>query len=146
MSSITSLTSSAAFRRKFKDQLPPPPKRGGASRSNLESKFLMIWETLGGPPPVEELKFCPTRRWRFDFAWPAVWVAVEIEGLCRGGQGRHQTPKGFHSDAEKYFAAAMAGWTVLRIPPKMISTTWAERILRLVRAREAKNENARTSG
>ncbi len=56
-----------------------------------------------------EWMFHPTRKWRFDFAFIGYRVAVEIEGW-----GRHQRMGGFKADCEKYNAAAILGWRVLR--------------------------------
>lgn len=66
-----------------------------------------------------EFRFHPLRRWRFDYAWPASLVALEIEG----GQfvkGRHQRPTGFEKDCEKYNAASILGWTVIRATTTMV--------------------------
>ena len=35
---------------------------------------------FGIAEPVYEYKFHPTRRWRFDLAWPDKKVAVEVQG------------------------------------------------------------------
>jgi hypothetical protein len=32
----------------------------------------------GLPDPVEEYRFAPPRRWRFDLAWPERMLAVEV--------------------------------------------------------------------
>jgi len=61
-----------------------------------------------------EYKFHPTRRWRFDFAWPKDMVALEVEGGIYS-RGRHTTPKGMIADACKYNEAALLGWTVVRV-------------------------------
>jgi len=66
-----------------------------------------------------EFRFAPPRRWRLDFAWPALRVAVEIEGGI-WVRGRHTRPTGFLRDAEKYNEAALAGWTLLRVVPGQI--------------------------
>ncbi len=58
---------------------------------------------------VRELVFHPVRKWRFDYAFEAQKLAVEIEG-----QGRHQTYIGFRGDCEKYNSACLHGWRVLR--------------------------------
>lgn len=65
----------------------------------------------------EEHRFHPSRRWRFDFAWPDARVAVEIDGgqWARGG-GRHNRD----SDREKLNEAAALGWRVLRFSGQMI--------------------------
>ncbi len=63
--------------------------------------------------PVREHKFHPSRRWRFDFAFPDRMCAVEIEGGVWTG-GRHTRGSGFVADMQKYNAAAELGWFVFR--------------------------------
>ena len=64
---------------------------------------------------VREYKFHSERRWRFDFAHLELKLAIEVEGLCAEWQkSRHTTIKGYIEDCEKYNAAALLGWTVLR--------------------------------
>jgi hypothetical protein len=75
----------------------------------------------GLPAPVLEHRFHPTRLWRFDYAWPAHRVALEVEGGRFTG-GRHTSAEGFHKDLEKYNAAACLGWRVLRITPRAVGT------------------------
>ena len=65
--------------------------------------------------PRREFKFHPDRKWRFDFAFPAQMLAIEIEG-----RGRHQSFGGFVKDAEKYNTAVKMGWRVLRYTPQMV--------------------------
>ena len=84
------------------------------------------------PLPEREVRFHETRKWRFDLAWPAARVAVEIEGGSYVG-GRHTTGPGFWRDLEKYNEAALAGWTVIRVTPRMITDgsaiAWLSRAL-----------------
>lgn len=61
-----------------------------------------------------EYRFDPHRRWRADFAWPKANLLLEVEGGTWAG-GRHTTGKGFEADAEKYAAAVLANWRVLRV-------------------------------
>lgn len=62
-----------------------------------------------------EYKFHPTRKWRFDFAWPKLKIALEIEGVVWGdAKGRHQTALGIAKDCEKYNEATRMGWDVYR--------------------------------
>lgn len=76
--------------------------------------FLTLWQTLAPgdlPDPVAEYRFHPTRRWRFDYAWPARRVAVEVDGgQWQAGGGRHNTDP----DRLKLNVAAALGWRVLR--------------------------------
>jgi hypothetical protein len=73
------------------------------------------------PTPERELRFHPTRRWRFDFAWPDVKLACEVEGLVRSAsKGGHQSIGGARQDMDKYEAALLLGWTVYRCHRDMI--------------------------
>jgi len=63
---------------------------------------------------AEQVRFHPTRRWRFDFAWPAELLAVEVDGGLYV-RGRHSRPGGQRGDMEKANEAILAGWRVLRV-------------------------------
>jgi hypothetical protein len=76
-------------------------------------------------PPVREHRFHDSRKWRFDFAWVEMQLAVEIEGGTRMSTGNgyskgHAHPERFESDCMKYNAAAMMGWFVLRFTSDMV--------------------------
>ena len=62
---------------------------------------------------------------------------MEVEGGLYQG-GRHQSLKGFLADAEKYLAAQVTGWQVLRIPGPWIAegdkTIWREDVMDAVKA------------
>ena len=81
--------------------------------------FAAILNSAGLPPPVKEFRFAPPRRLRFDLAWPAHRVAMEIEGGV-WTRGRHVRGTGFLNDLEKYKQAAMLGWKLLRATPAMV--------------------------
>lgn len=83
------------------------------SRSYLEALFWQQLEALDLPMPAKEYRFDPIRRWRLDFAWPDLKLAVEIEGGVWSG-GRHVRGAGFLGDIEKHNALAMGGWCLLR--------------------------------
>jgi len=59
---------------------------------------------------VPEYRFDPKRRWRLDFAWPTLKVAVEIDGFGYG----HQSQQGMVQDNEKANRAVEMGWRVFR--------------------------------
>ena len=104
--------------------------------SALERRWELCWRAVNGPDLVREYRFNPPRRWRFDFAHLETRTAIEIEGGTWTG-GRHTRGSGFVADAEKYNAAALAGWTVFRLPGPLVGTEWAERIAASIRARLA---------
>lgn len=90
-----------------------------ASAKKLSEEFRFNWLVLGGPPLIAEHHFDHTRRWRFDFAIPEKKIAIEIEGLTHQG-GRHQRLSGYSLDCEKYNAALLLGWKVLRLTRKQV--------------------------
>lgn len=81
-----------------------------------------------------ELEFARAigRKWRFDFAWPARHVALEVEGGTWTG-GAHTRGAHFESDCEKYAIAAIQGWRVIRATTDQVRTgvagAWMQRIL-----------------
>jgi very-short-patch-repair endonuclease len=97
-------------------------------RSLAEEAFVNAWKAIqpDGGEFVREHHFCEGRLWRFDFAWPALKLAVEIDG-----RGRHQTVAGVRADLEKHNAAQTLGWCVLRFPAtdKRNANDWARETL-----------------
>ena len=87
--------------------------------SELEEELEQQLALLQFPAHVREHMFHPVRRWRFDFAWPALMLAVEVEGATWAG-GRHTRGSGFAKDCIKYNEAALLGWTVLRFTGAMV--------------------------
>lgn len=81
---------------------------------------------------VTEHRFHPTRRFRFDCAYPSRKLAVEIDGGSWVG-GRHTTGTGFTRDLEKLNEAICLGWRVIRCTPAQVESgeclTWLERTL-----------------
>lgn len=81
-------------------------------------------------PPIQLkrlLRDAGLRDWRFDFAWPELRIALEIEGAP--GRGRHTNVAGFTEDCHKYNAAALLGWTVYRVTGRMVHDGTAIRLL-----------------
>lgn len=100
--------------------------------SELEETAARQIRALSLPEPEREYRFMPPRRFKFDFAWPAVMVALEVEGGVYSG-GRHTTGSGFTQDCEKYTEAALRGWKVIRVTSHHINNGrmagWLERAL-----------------
>ncbi len=80
------------------------------------------------PTPQAEYRFDALRRWRFDRAWLVSKVAVEIEGGT-WVKGRHSRGAGMRKDAEKYNAATLQGWRVLRFTGDMVKDGSAIRVV-----------------
>ncbi len=93
-----------------------------AGGSSLERTWATRWAQLaptGTAAYVVEYRFHPTRKWRFDVCWPAVKVAVELEGGTNTG-GRHVRPAGYEQDVEKYNQAVVLGWRLLRFTSQQL--------------------------
>jgi hypothetical protein len=106
---------------------------GASEKAKNQKPAVGIFEALlqaeGLPIPESEYRFHPDRKWRFDFAWPAQHLALEVEGGV-WSKGRHTRPKGFLGDMEKYNAAAVLGWRVLRCTPDTLTTAQTVLIIR----------------
>jgi len=81
--------------------------------------------------PVPEYLFALSlgRQWRFDWAWPAHHVALEIDGGLFSG-GRHARGAGILGDMQKLNEAAVLGWCVLRCVPATLTHTATLDLLR----------------
>lgn len=88
--------------------------------SKAEEQLALQIRAVKLPEPVREHRFHKVRRWRFDFAYPAHMLAIEVEGGVWSG-GRHTRGAGFTSDCEKYNTALMEGWRVYRCTPQMVA-------------------------
>ena len=104
----------------------PPP--------DLEAIFALQLRATGMPPHVTEYVFHPVRKWRFDFCWIDLKVAVEIDGGTGILRGKHVRPEGFRNDCIKLNEAALHGWLVLRGDSQMVKNgsllAMAERAVR----------------
>jgi hypothetical protein len=98
---------------------PPAPRKAKKSTKPPPDYFPMVrglCRLSGLPDPTPEYRFHPTRKWRFDFAWIDVRVALEVDGGI-WTQGRHSRGTGMLGDHEKLNEAACLGWRVLRTTP-----------------------------
>lgn len=106
---------------------------------------IRCWEQMGLPRAVAEHRFCPGRKWRFDYAFPAqskaqglkpkvsraaapaLDVSLETKD-CPGGvaievqggiwtRGRHTRGAALVKEWEKLNTAAALGWRVLYCAP-----------------------------
>ena len=80
---------------------------------------IAAWRACGIPAPFTEYTFHPTRKWRFDFAWPDYRLYLEVDGgiWIRGGHNRGAQ---MLKDWEKRNAATVLGWRGLWCEPKQL--------------------------
>lgn len=80
----------------------------------------------------QEYQFHPKRKWRADFHIVGKRILVEVEGGIWSG-GRHTRGKGYIRDMEKYNAATMMGYQVLRFSTEQVKSGLAvQQIERMV--------------
>jgi len=75
---------------------------------------------------IQEFYFHPERQWRADFHILETKILVEVEGGIWTG-GRHTRGKGFIHDMEKYNAATVLGYQVLRFSTEQVKSGLAVR-------------------
>jgi len=78
--------------------------------------FHAVLRAASLPIPEAEYRFAPPRRWRFDYAWPASKVALEVQGGVWTG-GRHSRGAAMLKEWEKLNTAAGLGWRMLYCQP-----------------------------
>lgn len=100
-------------------RLPPEVRREAVDMKQALITFLKVFKIEGWEP---EYKFCESRRWRFDVAFPAIQLGIEIDGghYVPGG-GKHTSLEGFENDCEKLNEAILLGWRILRFSPRMVT-------------------------
>lgn len=88
--------------------------------SDLERTLAFQLKAAGIKGWEQDARFHPERKWRGDFVWKGdAKLIVECEGGIFSG-GRHVRGAAFEKDAEKYNAAALMGYSVLRFGPNAI--------------------------
>jgi hypothetical protein len=102
--------------------------------------LLAVQLEQAGIPFEREMRFHRGRKWRADFAigewllWPPILgsLLVEIEGGAFVG-GRHTRGPAFEKDCEKYAAAAILGYRVIRVTPRQVedgrALSWIQKAL-----------------
>jgi hypothetical protein len=113
--------------------------------SKLEDTLLLQMRAVGLPEPVRELRFAAEhvgkgpglrerlkaaglKDWRFDFCWPDLMLACEVEGGT-WVSGRHNRGAGFEADAIKYGEAMRLGWAVYRCTTGIIKSGQAVELI-----------------
>ena len=107
--------------------------RNKKQQPSAEDRALASLRAHGFPVARRNYRFDEKRLWKFDFAWPSQFKIVpDVKGGTRRkvplrialeieGRGRHQTASGYARDCEKYNAAQIQGWIVIRVPTSALS-------------------------
>lgn len=95
----------------------------GKYASHLERSLYLLLKSEGLLNGVtREFRFHPERKWRFDFAWPDLKVAVEVHGgIWMTGRSGHASGTGRARDAEKLNEATIHGWSLLEVTSNHIA-------------------------
>ena len=93
---------------------------------------------LVGIAVVPEFIFAPPRKWRSDWLVIGTTILVEFEGgLFAKRKGGHSSVTGILRDIEKYNAAAIGGWTLIRIAPNHVTSgqglQWVEQAIGMMK-------------
>lgn len=97
-----------------------PKVKGEKIPNEFEAKLARELKTL----KIEfeqEFEFHPKRKWRADFHLVGKKILVEVEGAIWSG-GRHTRGKGYIGDMEKYNAATMMGFQVIRFSTDQVKS------------------------
>lgn len=97
-----------------------PKVKGEKVPNEFEAKLARELKTL----KIEfeqEFEFHPKRKWRADFHLVGKKILVEVEGAIWSG-GRHTRGKGYIGDMEKYNAATMMGFQVIRFSADQVKS------------------------
>jgi hypothetical protein len=81
---------------------------GSPHPSVLESHMSRLIQGFGLPFPRAEVHWGPDRRYRLDFAYPELKLAIEVDGLIA-----HFSPEQQRYDLRRRNALVRQGWTVL---------------------------------
>lgn len=79
---------------------------------------LLYWGNERSLELKQEYQFDDARKWKFDFAFPAVKIAVEYEGGIFMQRSGHNSHTGIQRDIDKYNRAQALGWKVIRCTAK----------------------------
>src|SRR5262249_16892342 len=85
------------------------PPGAPATGSDAETLFVQLVRTAGFPDPVRQYwVVLGGRRYRLDFVWPALRLAVEIDGAAVHG------PDHLPPDLRRQNQIVLDGWMILR--------------------------------
>lgn len=99
---------------------------GWKAGTSLENR-VMFWLSRAQHIPVHVKQQYNTGRFRLDFAWPLIKVALEVDGW------HHRSPEGSAHDAERDSWLRSEGWIVFRIDDRFGDEAFRNQFTRVSR-------------
>lgn len=87
--------------------------------SKLEDKLALQLVEEGIDKFERQFLFHPTKKYRFDFAWPEHKLACEVQGAI-WIKGHHSYGAGLIEDYKKANEAAILGWRMIYVSSNML--------------------------
>jgi very-short-patch-repair endonuclease len=120
--------------RRLAAVLAARPAGAPPTESDAETLFVQLTRRAGLPNPVRQYRLrLRGRLVRLDFAWPALHLAVEIDGA--GVHGPDTLP----ADLRRQNRILLDGWFILRYPWEAVAHDWARVMSELREAWEVRN-------
>jgi very-short-patch-repair endonuclease len=95
------------------------PHGAPPTESDAETLFVQLARRAGFPDPVRQHRLrLRGRLVRLDFAWPALRLAVEIDGA------RVHGPNALPADLRRQNRILLDGWFILRYPWEAVARDW----------------------
>lgn len=95
-----------------------------------EPLFFELLAIAGMPKPEKEVKMIDKRRYRIDYAWPAIKLGIEIQGGVFT-RGAHGSIYGILAGYKKANDACEHGWSIMYyLPSEMLTTETINQIKR----------------
>lgn len=85
------------------------PVMGKPTGSDLEELFAQQLTLTKLPAPVRQYPHLRGSRHTLDFAWPDLWIGVEVQGMV------HRIKGSFKNDIKKRAQGLLQGWQVLEV-------------------------------
>lgn len=101
-------------------------RQGWRSGTDLEDRATRWFNRVGFRPGDLEQQY-RVGRYRLDFAFPALQIAIEIDGW------HHRSPEGAARDAERDSWLRSQGWIVLRVDDRHGQDSFDEQMVRICR-------------
>lgn len=91
----------------------------GGAESSAEAILANRCERHGLPKPEMQALLIPSRKFRWDLAWPAYRVCVDVQGGMYSN-GRHLRVQGYETDLVKSALVQLEGYIALAFTPRQI--------------------------